>query len=49
MFRCVGCPGAFCAECNGEAPFDAVEANPEWEDMGRGLHSPTFQLSLSRF
>jgi uncharacterized DUF497 family protein len=34
MFRCVDCPTAFCAECNGEAPFDAVEANPEWEEMG---------------
>jgi len=34
MFRCVDCPIAFCAECNGEAPFDAVESNPEWEDMG---------------
>ena len=33
MFRCVDCPTAFCAECNGEAPFDAVEGNPEWEAM----------------
>ena len=34
MFRCVGCPTAFCAECNGETPFDAVEANAEWEALG---------------
>jgi len=34
MFRCVDCPTAFCAECNGETPFDAVESNPEWEALG---------------
>ena len=34
MFRCVDCPTAFCAECNGETPFDAVESNPEWEELG---------------
>jgi SWI/SNF-related matrix-associated actin-dependent regulator of chromatin subfamily A member 5 len=34
MFRCVSCPTAFCAECNGETPFDAVEANAEWESLG---------------
>ena len=34
MFRCVGCPTAFCAECNGETPFEAVEANAEWEALG---------------
>jgi SWI/SNF-related matrix-associated actin-dependent regulator of chromatin subfamily A member 5 len=34
MFRCVACPTAFCAECNGETPFDAVEANAEWESLG---------------
>ena len=34
MFRCVQCPTAFCAECNGETPFDAVESNAEWEALG---------------
>ena len=34
LFRCVDCPTAFCAECNGETPFDAVEGNPEWEALG---------------
>ena len=34
LFRCVDCPIAFCAECNGETPFDAVEGNPEWEALG---------------
>ena len=34
MFRCVQCPTAFCAECNGETPFDAVEGNVEWEALG---------------
>ncbi len=34
MFRCVDCPTAFCAECNGETPFDAVEGNLEWENLG---------------
>ena len=34
MFRCVDCPSAFCAECNGDTPFDAVEGHPEWESMG---------------
>ena len=29
-----GCPTAFCAECNGETPFEAVEANAEWEALG---------------
>ena len=33
LFRCVDCPTAFCAECNGETPFDAVEGNPEWEAL----------------
>jgi SWI/SNF-related matrix-associated actin-dependent regulator of chromatin subfamily A member 5 len=34
MFRCVQCPTAFCAECNGETPFDAVEGNIPWEQLG---------------
>ena len=34
LFRCVDCPTAFCAECNGETLFDAVEGNPEWEALG---------------